>query len=201
MSVLINFKICDNVSECAGIEVCPTGALFWDGKEKTIKIDNEKCNSCGLCEPACEVDAIFVAKDDKEHKKLEKKIADDPRKRSDLYIDRYGVMPIHPAFLIGEDRFEEEVLKSDKLMAVEFFNDDSIHCLLHGITVKKLFQGVDIEYRKLKLESQSLSDNYEVKELPALLFFKAGKLIGKIEGFFEKEDKERLLGEIKKVLK
>ena len=30
MSVLINFKICDNAEVCGGIEVCPTGALSWD---------------------------------------------------------------------------------------------------------------------------------------------------------------------------
>ena len=41
MSVLINFKICDNAKECGGIEVCPTGALSWDEENETIKIDNE----------------------------------------------------------------------------------------------------------------------------------------------------------------
>ena len=41
MSVLINFKICDNAKECGGIEVCPTGALSWDEENETIKIDND----------------------------------------------------------------------------------------------------------------------------------------------------------------
>ena len=36
MSVLINFKICDNAKECSGVEVCPTEALSWNEKKKNI---------------------------------------------------------------------------------------------------------------------------------------------------------------------
>ena len=50
MSVLVNFKICDNAKECGGVEVCPVGAFSWNDEEETIVLDNEKCISCGLCE-------------------------------------------------------------------------------------------------------------------------------------------------------
>lgn len=43
MSVLVNFKICDNAKECGGILTCPTGALSWDEEKETININNEKC--------------------------------------------------------------------------------------------------------------------------------------------------------------
>ena len=79
MSVLINFKICDNAKECGGIEVCSTGALSWDDKKETIVIDNTKCISCGLCEKACPIGAITVAKTEEEYEKIKKKIDDDPR--------------------------------------------------------------------------------------------------------------------------
>ena len=34
MSVLINFKICDNAKECGGISICPTGALKWNEEKE-----------------------------------------------------------------------------------------------------------------------------------------------------------------------
>ena len=36
-------------------------------------------------------------------KLLKKEIDEDSRKASDLFVDRYGATPIHPAFLINED--------------------------------------------------------------------------------------------------
>ena len=48
MSVLINFKICDNAKECSGIAVCPTGALSWNEEENKIEIDNTRCVACGM---------------------------------------------------------------------------------------------------------------------------------------------------------
>ena len=100
MGVLINFKICDNAKECGGIEVCPTGALYWDEEKESITIDNSKCTSCEKCIEACPVDAIKVGKTDEEYQELKKEIDNDPRKRSDLFVDRYGAQPIHDAFLV-----------------------------------------------------------------------------------------------------
>ena len=88
MAVLINFKICDNAKECNGIAVCPSGALSWDEKKKTIFIDNSKCTSCGKCEKACMVNAIKVAKTKKEYDKFKKEIDGDDRTTSDLLVDR-----------------------------------------------------------------------------------------------------------------
>ncbi len=34
MSVLINFKICDNSPDCNGIRDCPTKAFYWDKENK-----------------------------------------------------------------------------------------------------------------------------------------------------------------------
>ncbi|MDD5193549.1 MAG: 4Fe-4S binding protein [Candidatus Nanoarchaeia archaeon] len=202
MAVLINFKICDNAKECGGIAVCKTGALSWDEKNKTIKIDNSKCTSCGLCEDACPVDAVKVTQTAEEYEKFRKIIEDDPRKRVDLFVDRYGAQPIHPGFLINEDKFDEEILKSDKLIAVEIFNDNSIMCLLSSIVIRELFRDFKgIDYRKIQLNENKLLEKYKVKKLPALLFFKNGEFIGKIDGYFSQEEKEKIDKNIKKILK
>ena len=200
MPVLINWKICDNAKECNGIEVCPTGALSWDDKKKSIIIDNSKCLSCGACEKACMVGAIKVAKNDEEYERIKKEIDEDPRKVSDLFVDRYGAQPVHPAFLIGEEKFDLEVLESQKLTVVEVFNDDSIMCLYFSIPIKELFEGQDIKYRKVELKSDKILKKYNIKTLPALLFFKEGEFLGKIEGYYDKKKKEELLNKIKKII-
>jgi NAD-dependent dihydropyrimidine dehydrogenase PreA subunit len=201
MPVLINFKICDNAKECNGIAVCPTGALSWGEKRKTIVIDNSKCVSCRKCEPACMVHAIRVAKNEKEYKRIKKEIDDDPRKAADLYVDRYGAQPIHPAFLIHEDKFILEVLESNKLTAVELFKNESIMCLLTSIPIKDLFRDKDIKYRKLELKGNALLKRYNIKKLPSLLFFRNGKLAGKIEGYYDNKKKAELMKKIKKIVK
>ena len=200
MSVLINFKICDNAEECGGIAECPTGALSWDKKKKSIKIDNEKCISCGKCVAECPVNAIFVASNQATYEKIEKEIADDTRKRSDLFIDRYGATPIHTAFLISEKEFQKEVLDFKKIMVVEFFSDDSIMCLLKSIPIRDLLGNYLIEYRKMEMVD-NLTKKYEIKELPALLFFESGKLLGKVEGYYDNKRKDKLINKINEVLK
>lgn len=199
MSVLINFKICDNAQECNGIAVCPTGALSWDKKKKSIKIDNEKCISCKKCEKSCMVNAIRVAKNEEEYKRMEEEIKNDPRRDADLFVDRYGAQPIHPAFLIKEDKFELEVLGSKKMVVAELFNDDSIMCLLKSITMKDLFAGYSIKYRKVEV-GKALVEKYKIKELPALIFFKNGEFLGKIEGYYDNKKKEKLIEKIKLIV-
>jgi hypothetical protein len=145
------------------------------------------------------VDAIKLAKNDAEYKKYQKEIDEDQRNITDLFIDRYGAQPIHPAFLMNEDKFNLETLKSDKLTVVELFNDESIMCLLKSISIKELFQNKDINYIKLETKGNSLLKKYNVKTLPSLLFFKSGKLIGKIEGYYSNKQKKEILSQISKI--
>ena len=203
MSVLINFKICDNSKDCNGIAVCPIKAFYWDEEKKTIAVDETKCISCGKCEESCPVNAIRVARNEKEFKKIKKEIDEDPRKISDLFVDRYGATSVSPAFLISPDKFEIQILESTKPAVVEFFKNSSIKCLLNSIPIKELIN-IDVKYRKVDLSNNdSLLEKYEIKQLPSLLFFNNGKLIGKIEGYYktgsEKELKKRVDEIIKKI--
>lgn len=199
MSVLINFKICDNARECYGIEFCPTKAFYWDKKNKTIAVDNSNCNDCGICEKKCEVGAVRVARTKEEYEKIKKEIDEDPRKASDLFVDRYGAQPIHGAFIVPEKDFNLHVVESSKLTVVEMFSQESIKCLLRSIPVKQLFKGIDIKYRKMEA-ADSLLRKYGVKKLPALLFFRDGKMLGKVEGYFESKEIAELKERISKIL-
>lgn len=201
MPILINYKICDNAKECGGLEACTVGALSWDDEKKSLVIDNEKCINCGLCEHACEVNAIRVAYDDEEYNKIKQEIDNDPRKVSDLFVERYGGDPIHPAFQISKERFEIDILQSNKIAVCEIYSADSVECLIKSIPIKDLFDKYDVKYRKLLLtDNDEILKNYEVKELPALLFFNKGELKGKIEGYYEIKEKEKLHSEIIKII-
>jgi thioredoxin 1 len=201
MSILINFKICDNSKDCNGIAVCPTHAIAWNEKNKALKIDNSKCISCGKCEESCPVDAIRVARNEQEYKKIKKEIDEDPRKVSDLFIDRYGAASISPAFLISPDKFEVQILESTKPAVVEFFKNSSIKCLLYSIPIKELLK-IDVKYRKVNLSNDdSLLKKYGIKQIPSLLFFNNGKLVGKIEGYYKIENLKELKKKVEDIIK
>jgi NAD-dependent dihydropyrimidine dehydrogenase PreA subunit len=202
MPALINFKICDNAEECSGISACPTGALSWDKKKKRIAIDNEKCINCFKCEESCPTGAIRVAKTEKDLEKIKKEFGRDSRKILDLFVEKYGAKPMYYQFHLSEDKFKSNILGASKLTVVEVFSPESIECLLFSIPVKDLFKGLDVKYRKMEIENKKgVFKKYNISKLPALLFFKSGELIGKIEGYYDKEHKENLLKKINKIIK
>lgn len=201
MAVLINFKICDNDKACNGMSVCPNGVFSWDDEKHTLLIDNTKCISCGLCEKACMVSAIKVARTKSEYEKIEKEFEDDPRTINDLLVERYGAMPIDAAMIGSKEEIEEKLLDATRPFIVELYNEDSIMCLLKSIPVKKIADAFDKEtrYRKIEVKDNELLERYNVKELPTLLFFKNQKLVGKIEGYVEEQDKEEFLNQIEEI--
>lgn len=201
MAVLMNFKICDNAKECDGIKVCPTGALSWDSKKLSIVVDNEKCTNCGLCQKACLVGAIKVAKNEKEFNEIKEEFRKDKRKINDLFIDRYGAKSIGPNFMSLQKNFEITALESQKLTVIELFNESSSQCLIYSIPIKELFRGIDIKYRKMEVEDKKILADYKIKELPSLLFFNNGKMIGKIQGYYNNRQKNKLIEKIKKIIK
>ncbi|MDP3093582.1 MAG: thioredoxin domain-containing protein [bacterium] len=201
MAVLINFKICDNSKDCSGIAVCPIKAFYWDRKRRTIAVDNKKCKSCGLCEESCPVGAIRVARTAVDYKRIKSEIARDPRRVSDLFIDRYGSEPKSPAFIIPAEKFKIQILESVQPAVVEFFNHDSIKCLLHSVPVNELFKNVKIKYRKIEVqENDGLLRRYKIKKLPSLIFFKDGGVVGKVEGYYGIGDKKELLEKVNRII-
>lgn len=200
MAVLINFKICDNAPECPCIGVCAQKAIFYNQEKKTLVVDNSKCISCGTCEKECPVGAMRVAKDDQEYERIKKEIDEDPRRISDLFVDKYGAQPLDPDMLISQKDLTPFLTGSEKLTVVELFKQDLLECLLRSIPLKRLFPRRDMKYKKLEIKNDSLLRDYNIKKLPALLFFKNGKLIGKIEGYFNVEQFDKISNKIKKII-
>ncbi|MFC2175136.1 4Fe-4S binding protein [archaeon] len=201
MAVLINRKICDNSKDCPGIGICPTHALFWDDENSQIGMDDTKCTSCKLCEDKCPVGAIRVAGSDEEYAKIKKEIDDDPRKVSDLFVDRYGAETVDHAFEIVKERFGVQILEATQLAAVEFYSPETIKCLLKSIPIKQLFGELAVKYRKIEVAPGSeLLRKYGVSELPCLAFFENGELKGKIEGYYNVAKKKELLEKVNAII-
>jgi len=201
MAVLVNFKICDNAKECGGIAVCPTGALSYDDEKESIIIDNDKCISCGKCESECPIGAIMVARTDEEYDKLKEEIDNDTRTTKDLFVDRYGATPLSEFFMIESDDIENKV-NNDGITLIELYNDDSIQCLLKSIAIKDLTKDLPKDTLFYKAEANDdVLNTYNVKELPSLLVFKQGEFLGKVEGYYEVDNKEDLLHNMNKLLK
>lgn len=196
MAVLINFKICDNDKACGGVAVCPTGAIYYDAEKETLSIDNDKCISCGMCEKECSIGAIKVAKDEKEYEILKKQIEEDPRRTKDLFVDRYGATPLSEFFMLESEEVANKI-NSKNIVLIEFYNDDSIQCLLKSIPIKELIKDFPESTQFYKVEiSETLTNEYQIKELPAIVAFENGRMIGKIEGYIDEDNKEKLINEI-----
>ncbi|MEE0865920.1 MAG: 4Fe-4S dicluster domain-containing protein [Clostridia bacterium] len=199
MSVLINFKICDNAKECGGIEVCPTEALSWDEENETIKIDNEKCISCGTCERNCPIGAISVTHTEEEYSKKKQEIEEDPRTTKDLFVDRYGAAPLSDFFMIEEDELDKKT--GNGITLVECYEDDSIQCLLKSIPIKEITSDMpkDTMFYKIKTGAET-KGKYDITELPTLLIFKNKKYLGKIDGYYSTENKEEFMNKINEII-
>jgi formate dehydrogenase iron-sulfur subunit len=63
MRWLMSSDVCKHCTSAACLEVCPTGALFRT-EFGTVVVQEDVCNGCGYCVPACPFGVIDKRKDD-----------------------------------------------------------------------------------------------------------------------------------------
>lgn len=199
MKALINFKICDNSPECGGVAICPTGAMYYDEEKESVVVDEEKCTCCGLCENECPIGAIMVPKDEEQYKDYQKQIEDDPRTIKDLFVDRYGAASLSDFFIINPEEIESKI--KNGITLIEVYMEESIQCLLKSIPIKEITENITGNINYYKVEDNNLfGEKYDIKEYPSLLIFKDSKYLGKIEGYYEVDQKEKFINLLKDII-
>lgn len=208
--VLINYNICDNAPECSGIAVCPTGALYYDDEAERIAFNEELCCDCGACADAdgdgCPIGAILHACDDEEYAAMRAEIDAETRTADALNVERYGASPIETGLEV--DEWEDFVNKNqDQLLLLEFFTDNSIHCLLHSIPIEPLKEDLgEFKHRKVFVENAETMVNinvisdHDLVDLPILVCFRNGQCLGMVEGYYEDKDRDIFVQKLKEIV-
>lgn len=94
-------------------------------------------------------------------------------------------MPVETAVALSDSNFEEEVLKSDTPVLVDFWAEWCGPCKKIGPVVEELAG----EYAgKVKVGKVNVDDNpevsmkYQIRSIPALMIFKGGEVVDQIVG-------------------
>ena len=90
-----------------------------------------------------------------------------------------------------------------KPILVEVYTEDTIDCLIKSIPIKEIFKCIgkeDLRYRKVENTSEEFLTQYNIKELPCLLYIENNEIKWKVEGFYSVEEKEKLFEKIKKFI-
>ena len=102
--------------------------------------------------------------------------------------------------VLTDANFEEEVLKSDLPVLVDFYADWCGPCKLIAQVLEELgkeYQG-KLKIGALDVDSNNLTaSKYGVLSIPTLLFVKKGEVVGSFVGF---RPKEKLIEEINKII-
>lgn len=97
---------------------------------------------------------------------------------------------------LTNENFEEEVLKSEKIVLVDFWATWCGPCQMLSPVVSEIAE----EYKeKVKVgkvnvdEQRELSIKYEIVSIPTLILFKNGQIINNLVGFHSKSELEKII--------
>src|SRR3989338_4555020 len=97
---------------------------------------------------------------------------------------------------ITKTNFEKEVLKSEKLVVVDFWASWCVPCRIIAPIVEEIAQGLKDKVKVAKPnvdDSPELATELSVLNIPTLVMFKGGKEAGRMIGI---NSKEAILGKI-----
>jgi thioredoxin 1 len=86
---------------------------------------------------------------------------------------------------LTDANFEQEVIKSDKPVLVDFWAEWCGPCLMLGPVIEKLAEdmGNKVKVGKLNVdENQTISQKYQIMSIPTVFLFKGGEIVEQIVG-------------------
>ena len=92
---------------------------------------------------------------------------------------------------LNETNFDQEVLKSDIPVLVDFWADWCMPCKMISPVIEEIAREYDGKFKVCKLnvdDAQAIAANYEVMSIPTLIIFKNGEVVDKITGAVPKAD-------------
>ena len=86
--------------------------------------------------------------------------------------------------------FEEEVLKAENLVIVDFWAPWCGPCRMTGPVLEAIdSERDDVKICKVNVDDEGeLAGEYGIMNIPAMFFFKGGKKVGEVIGFRPKEE-------------
>ena len=98
---------------------------------------------------------------------------------------------------VTKDNFENEVLKSDKLVLADFNAEWCGPCKMLKPIVEEIAEtNENIKIVSINIDDEEeLAEEYGVFSIPCLVVFDKGKEVKRNVGFISKDDIEKLIGE------
>ena len=100
---------------------------------------------------------------------------------------------------INKEEFNDIVLKSDKVVLVDFFATWCGPCKMLAPVLEKISKTTtDFDIAKIDIDdNQELAYEYGVEVVPTLIVFKNGEIVGRMEGYL---DENSIISEMSKYL-
>ena len=193
MPVLIDYERCDASPSCFAAKVCPYRTLHYNQAKKRVEVDAKRCGDCPApCLNFCDHYAIKFAATLEELKLMQAEIdgamtpAEVAEKRKQLADESKAKEEAgHDPIELTKTTFEEEVLKSQDLVAVHIGTDRSPH----SKQLAPAFQNLARDYAgKVKFgtvnadKEMTLCQRLGIKSLPTVLFFYGGRVVDGVAG-------------------
>lgn len=101
--------------------------------------------------------------------------------------------------VLNDENFEEEVLKSELPVLVDFWAEWCAPCLMVAPAIEEISRKYAGRLKVGKLnvdENPIISAKYGIQSIPTFIIFKKGKVLGQTAGAMPREALEAQIGEI-----
>ena len=98
--------------------------------------------------------------------------------------------------ILSENNFEEEVIKSDQPVLVDFWAEWCGPCKMLGPVIEEIADGYSGRAKVGKVnvdQNQALAGKYGIRSIPTLMVFKDGNVVEQVVGVQSKQKIEEIL--------